>query len=96
MQVNLKYGRGSILVNVPDDSIIYDSKYPGNTKSAGELLQDALLNPSQNYFLVDALSKRREGKVVIVVSDITSPIPYKFFLPLLLFSFFPLFVLAKC
>lgn len=84
MQINLKYGRGAVPVNVPDNSIIYNSKYLANTHSAQELLQDALANPSQNYFLGEALSKRRKGKVVIVVSDITRPIPYKLFLPLLL------------
>lgn len=84
MQLNLKYGRSNIPVHVPDTSIIYESKYPVNTKSAQELLQDAIANPSQNYFLGEALSKRRQGKVVIVVSDITRPIPYKLFLPLLL------------
>ncbi len=84
MKVNLKYGRENIPINVPDNSIVYDSKYPDNTQSARALLQDALANPSQNYFLTEALSKRREGKVVIVVSDITRPIPYKFFLPLLM------------
>ena len=84
MKVNLKYGRGNITINVPDDAIVYESKYPANTQSAKALLQDALANPSQNYFLVEALSNRREGKVVIVVSDFTRPIPYKLFLTLLL------------
>ncbi len=84
MKVNLKYGRGDIAIDVPENSIVYDSKYPGNTQSVRALLQDALENPSQNYFLNEAISKRREGKVVIVVSDITRPIPYKLFLPLLL------------
>ncbi|MCK5278874.1 MAG: nickel-dependent lactate racemase, partial [Cyclobacteriaceae bacterium] len=84
MQINLKYGRENIPVNVPDNSIIYNSKYPANIQSAKELLQDALANPSQNYFLGEALYKRREGKFVIVVSDITRPVPYKLFLPLLL------------
>jgi len=84
MKVNLKYGRGDIAIDVPESSIVYDSTYPANTQSALGLLQDALSKPSQNYFLNEALSKRREGKVVIVVSDITRPIPYKLFLPLLL------------
>ena len=86
MKVNLKYGRENIPIHVPDKSIVYKSKYPANTQSAKALLQDALTNPSQNYFLLEALSKRRDGKVIIVVSDITRPIPYKLFLPLLLQS----------
>ncbi len=84
MQINLKYGRGIVPVNVPGDSIIYNSNYPKNTKSAGEIFQDALLEPSQGFFLNNALNKRRKGKVVIVVSDITRPIPYKLLLPSLL------------
>jgi len=84
MEVNLKYGRVNIPINVPDNSIVYKSIYPANTQSARALLQDALANPSQNYFLLEALSKRRDGKVLIVVSDFTRPIPYKHFLPLLL------------
>jgi len=84
MQINLKYGRGIVPVNVPDDSIIYNSNYPKNNKSAGEILQDALMNPSQGFSLDNAMSKRKKGKVVIVVSDFTRPIPYKFILPSLL------------
>jgi len=84
MQINLKYGRGIVPVNVPDDSIIYNSNYPKNTKSAEEIFKDALLEPSKGFFLNNALSKRKKGKVVIVVSDFTRPIPYKGILPLLL------------
>jgi len=84
MQINLKYGKDDIPVNVPDNSIIYNSIYPVNKKNPDELLRDALLSLSQDYFLANKLSKRRAGKVVIVVSDITRPIPYRLFLPLLL------------
>lgn len=84
MQVILTYGKGDIGLEIPDNSIVYKSIYPPNDRSASEVMQDALAHPSMNYFLHEALRKRREGKVVIVVSDITRPIPYSFFLSQLL------------
>jgi nickel-dependent lactate racemase len=42
---------------------------------------DAVRHPIASPPLIAALGKRRTGEVVIVVSDITRPIPYKSFLP---------------
>jgi len=85
MHLKLEYGINDIIeLRCPDDSIIYNSEYSCQNKSASELLLESLLEPISSKPFIDLIEKRKSGNVVIVVSDITRPIPYKDFLPDLL------------
>jgi len=81
MYVSFNYDRYELKVRVPDDSVIYESSFPEPTAQAGELVLKAINNPLETPPLKEALKARRPGYVVIVVSDITRPIPYSQFLP---------------
>jgi nickel-dependent lactate racemase len=84
MNIYFKYGKEDICLQVPDSSIIYTSDYKHEHKSADDLLLESIVNPVGCPPLAVQLKKRRKGNVVIVVSDITRPIPYSSFLPALL------------
>ena len=84
MRIGLLYGNEELSLNLPDDCIIYKSSYKNTIKSATELLLESLENPVSSNPLSELLKNRKEGKVVIVVSDITRPIPYHEFLPRLI------------
>ena len=71
-------------MQVPGDSIIYAPSYAPVSTDAWNMLLDSISNPTGCLSLNSQLKKRREGKIVIVVSDITRPIPYYSFLPCLL------------
>jgi len=76
--------REEIKISVPDDSIIYESHFPEPEKSDAETVLDSINNPVDSDSLLNLLKNRKSGKVVIVVSDITRPIPYFAFLPQML------------
>lgn len=76
--------RKKIKISVPDDSIIYESNFPEPEKSDAETTLDAINNPVDSDSLPNLLKNKKNGKVVIVVSDITRPIPYFAFLPQML------------
>ncbi len=84
MKIGFQYGHEVLNLNLPDDSIIYESKYKPSPKGAVELLRESLENPVACAKLTELLQGRRPGKIVIVVSDITRPIPYHEFIPELL------------
>lgn len=84
MRVKLQYGIDEIELKCPDNCIVYDSDYPYQKKTASDLLMESLLQPVASEPFEDLIIKRKSGNVVIVVSDITRPIPYKEFLPSLL------------
>ncbi|MDR1557596.1 MAG: nickel-dependent lactate racemase [Tannerellaceae bacterium] len=84
MEINLKYGKEELFLTLPADTKVYTSDYQTEKRSAEELLSDSITNPIACLPLNEQLKKRRKGKVVIVVSDITRPIPYYSFLPALL------------
>jgi nickel-dependent lactate racemase len=81
MKVSFQYGKDELSLNLPEDSIVYKSKYKVNSKSAAELLFESIASPVGGNKLKELLHGRKVGKVVIVVSDITRPIPYFKFLP---------------
>jgi len=81
MRTNFQYGNDEITLGFPDDSLIYQSNYKNTHKKATEMLAESLANPVGCSPLNEMVTKRRPGKVVIVVSDITRPIPYARFLP---------------
>jgi nickel-dependent lactate racemase len=84
MTTSFYYGRDEIYLRVPDDSIVYASDYPALAERADRLLEHSVTHPVGGLPLQMLLHRRREGKVVIVVSDITRPIPYRSFLSTLL------------
>lgn len=86
MKLGLHYGKAELSLDLPGDSIIYKSNYVNAEKPASELLLESITNPAAGNPLDQLVKKRKPGKVVIVVSDITRPIPYAEFLPQLITS----------
>jgi lactate racemase len=84
MNVKFQYGNDEILLKVPEDCIVYRSTYKSTDKSASDLMLESIANPFGGAQFDDRLGSRRKGDVVIVVSDITRPIPYSEFLPQLI------------
>lgn len=84
MEVCFKYGKEDVVLEVPDDSVVYTSNYGVETAEGADLLLRSVESPVGCLSLKEKLKDRREGNVVIVVSDITRPIPYRSFLPALL------------
>ncbi len=84
MNVDFQFGHEVISLHVPEDSIVYRSKYNKSGRSASDLLNESIAKPFNSKDLNYLLKKRRPGNVVIVVSDITRPIPYSEFLPQLI------------
>ncbi len=84
MQSSFLCGRQSITISVPDGSAVYESHYPEPAAGADALVAEALAGPMGSPTLANALQARCPGDVVIVVSDVTRPIPYAQFLPQML------------
>ncbi len=80
----LDFGTEKIHLVFPGNTLVYQSEYLPVTKPASQILMDSLVHPVESPPLQDLIRKRKPGKVVIVVSDITRPIPYADFLPQLL------------
>lgn len=81
MKVELQYGLETLSLEVPGDSFIYKSKYQKTNKSASDLVLESFVKPFDSPPLTERLKYRKKGDIVIVVSDITRPIPYQEFLP---------------
>lgn len=86
MEIRLQYGNEDLFLNFPENCIIYKSDYVSDQKTASEMLLESISNPVTGNSLAQLIKNRKEGKVVIVVSDITRPIPYFEFLPQLIVS----------
>jgi nickel-dependent lactate racemase len=84
MNINVSSGREEFELRIPDSAELFVSTYPAPAATAAELVLDAVRAPLGAAPLRAALSSRRPGKVVVVVSDLTRPIPYATFLPALL------------
>lgn len=84
MKIEFKYGKGNLSLNIPQDCIVYSSNYPKEYKSGSELLIRSISAPISCKPLKYLLAQKRKGYVIIVVSDITRPIPYQSFLPALM------------
>lgn len=81
MNISIPFNNICLDIEVPESTIVYQTAYPPPAGSAAQTVLDAIKHPIDALPLKTALAKRRKGKVVIVVSDITRPIPYKEFLP---------------
>lgn len=81
MKIDFKYGKDYISLNIPKDSCIYLPSYELVHENPGKIVLDSIANPISSKPLNQQLHDRRKGNIVIVVSDITRPIPYRLFLP---------------
>jgi len=84
MDIQFNYGKEDIILKLPDESIVYTSCFGPAEPDAEGMMLHSISNPYGCRPLNELLKKRRKGKIVIVVSDVTRPIPYKSFLPDLL------------
>jgi lactate racemase len=84
MLTSLIYGKEEIQINVPDNADIYEPNFPIVNEAADSLVRKAVECPINSLPLKEALQSRKNDKVVIVVSDITRPIPYRTFLQTIL------------
>jgi len=81
VDASFRYGREEITLSAPDSALVYRTSFPAPTESAAGTVLDAVRVPLGSPPLADALGSRRAGDVVVVVSDITRPVPYARFLP---------------
>lgn len=84
MKTTFLYDRKKLVLRLPDDAQIYQSHFPGPEAAADKLVSRTLDHPFGAPRFEKALETRRAGRIVIVVSDITRPIPYFAFLPQML------------
>jgi len=82
--VAFRHGRTSIVLHLPDTAQVYSSRYPASPSGPAGTVGRAVRTPIGSPPLGESLARRRQGNVVIVVSDATRPIPYAEFLPPLL------------
>ena len=81
MQIEMPFHTKTITVNLPDKATILRTSYPEPENGPAESVELALRQPVVSPPLSDLIKSRRPGHIVIVVSDITRPIPYPAFLP---------------
>jgi nickel-dependent lactate racemase len=84
MLLKIPYNKKQIDIQVPDDTTVYHTKYKDSTVDAREIVLDAVRNPIESPSLSESVKKSGAKSVVIVVSDITRPIPYAGFLDVVL------------
>ncbi len=84
MHVSFDYGRRQIGLEVPDGAMVYRSRYPEVAADARDAVLGAVRTPIDAPPLREAVAGKEPGDVVVVVSDVTRPVPYRSFLPALL------------
>jgi len=84
MKVTFPYGKDDVTLMVPDGALVYESRFPQPAADAAQTVLNAVRGPIAAAPLREALTARRLGPVVVVVSDVTRPIPYARFLAELL------------
>lgn len=84
MKAEIRYHHTLLDIEFPDTSRIYLSSYDPPAAVEPELVLQAIRNPLCSESLVDSIKTRPRNSVMIAVSDITRPIPYRTFLPVLL------------
>lgn len=81
MQVEMRYGQGSVTVEIPDNNLagVLETEPSKPLDDADEVVQDAISHPISS----PSLGKLAEGResACIVISDITRPVPNKIILP---------------
>lgn len=80
MNVSIAYGRQQLRLDVPDGALIYSPTFPAAAAAPGELVLGAVRRPVAGPALAEMIRARQPRSVVVVVSDITRPVPYRSFL----------------
>jgi nickel-dependent lactate racemase len=80
MIIDLQCGREPVSLELPGGAEVYRSKYPPPPPDETAAVMAAVRAPIGTAPLPELLKRRRAGEVVIVVSDITRPVPYRRFL----------------
>jgi len=83
VQVSLKYGKGSVRIEIPKDRLLEVVK-PKPSVHRGQSIPEALAAPVDSEPLPRLVD--RNDKVAVVVSDITRPCPTRAILPLVMRS----------
>lgn len=81
MKLKFENGHNAISLKLPANSTVYQSNYGIPSATAAEMLIESITYPVGSGSLPELLKGRKPGNVVVVVSDITRPIPYSQFLP---------------
>jgi nickel-dependent lactate racemase len=84
--INIRYGKEYINIPFNRDIDIYKPQYRSNSFSTWEIVSQAINQPLGKTSLVSdiKLNWNKNGKIVIVITDITRPLPYHSFMPQLL------------
>ncbi len=81
MQIELLYDRRTLKIQLPENATVLATTYADPSAEAWDIVRNAIDFPVASAPLESLLKARRHGDVVIVVSDISRPIPYSLFLP---------------
>jgi len=84
MKISFACGKETLTVRVPDDALVYASRFLEPSERPEEEVLRAVAEPIGAAPLRQALAGRHGGPVVVVASDVTRPLPYASFLPALL------------
>jgi nickel-dependent lactate racemase len=84
MRVPLAYGRSKLEIEVPDDTAVLQTADVPPIPHPGKAVREALAKPIGAKPLGELARRKAGGKVCLVVSDITRPVPYAVMLPPLL------------
>ncbi len=84
MKSYLLYGKQEIQIEIPDNSEIIMPKNISPLENISEELRKNLLHPIGAKSLAEIIKNKNAHTCCIVVDDITRPVPYKKFLPVLL------------
>lgn len=85
MEIYLPFGKDRLKLNIARSNLAGVVEPPGNSPGcARQLVAEALAQPIGCYPLPELLANTRPKSVVIIISDVTRPIPYQYLLPPLL------------
>ena len=84
MKILFRYDRKTVRLDLPESTVVYESHYPSALPDPSKALLRSVRRPAKSSSLKKALQEKKPGKVCIVVSDITRPVPYACFLPALI------------
>jgi nickel-dependent lactate racemase len=78
---SFRYGQSEIELLLPESAAVFEPSFPANPLPNAHTIRTSWEQPVTGAPLNERLQLRNRGDVVIVVSDITRPIPYHSFLP---------------
>nr|WP_315989275.1 lactate racemase domain-containing protein [Desulforamulus aquiferis] len=82
MEVSIKYGSQAMPINIKEQNLagILSVQFPGVPKPE-EAIAKALNNPINRKTLEEIAREKRPKKIVIVVTDISRPVPHSIIIP---------------